>query len=106
MTGSGQQHEIRIPAGGLSGTPVWKHRQPMFGRLLREPLVHFLAFAPYVFAAYHTLAPSADWDHTDRIVVTAGKIEQIGARFAQIWQRPPTPQELKGLIDEDGRDEP
>jgi hypothetical protein len=72
----------------------------MFGRLLREPLVHFLAFALTVFGAYHVLAPSADGGKTDRIVVTAGKIEQIAARFAQVWQRPPTPQELKGLIDE------
>ena len=77
----------------------------MFGRLLREPLVHFLAFALIVFAAYHILAPSADGDHTGRIVVTAGKIEQMGARFAQVWQRPPTPQELKGLIDEEVKEE-
>ena len=105
MTGSGQQHEIGLPAGGLSGTPIWRHRQPAFGRLLREPLVHFLAFALIVFAAYHILAPSADGDHSGRIVVTAGKIEQMGARFAQIWQRPPTPQELKGLIDDEVKEE-
>jgi hypothetical protein len=76
----------------------------MFGRLLREPLVHFLAFALIVFAAYHILAPSAD-GRTGRIVVTAGKVEQIAVRFAQIWQRPPTPQELKGLIDEEVKEE-
>jgi hypothetical protein len=77
----------------------------MFGRLLREPLVHFLAFALIVFAAYHILAPSRDGGQTGRIVVTAGKIEQMGARFAQVWQRPPTPQELKGLIDEEVKEE-
>ena len=71
----------------------------MFGRLLREPLVHFLAFALVVFGAYHVLAPSADGGKTGRIVVPAGKIEQLAARFAQVWQCPPTPQELKGLID-------
>jgi hypothetical protein len=77
----------------------------MFGRLLREPLVHFLAFALIVFGAYHVLAPSADGGRTGRIVVTSGKIEQIAARFAQVWQRPPTPQELKGLIDEQVKEE-
>jgi hypothetical protein len=77
----------------------------MFGRLLREPLVHFLAFALIVFGAYHVLAPSGDGGKTGRIVVTSGKIEQIAARFAQVWQRPPTTQELKGLIDEEVKEE-
>jgi hypothetical protein len=77
----------------------------MFGRLLREPLVHFLAFALIVFGAYHVLAPSGDGGRTGRIVVTSGKIEQIAARFAQVWQRPPTTQELKGLIDEQVKEE-
>jgi len=77
----------------------------MLGRLLREPLVHFLAFALIVFGAYHVLAPSGDGGRTGRIVVTSGKIEQIAARFAQVWQRPPTPGELKGLIDEQVKEE-
>jgi hypothetical protein len=77
----------------------------MFGRLLKEPLVHFLAFALIVFAAYHILAPSADGGRSGRIVVTAAKVEQIAARFAQIWQRPPSTVELKGLIDEEVKEE-
>jgi hypothetical protein len=77
----------------------------MFGRLLREPLVHFLAFALIVFGAYHVLAPSAEGGRTGRVVVTRGKIEQMAARFAQVWQRPPTTQELKGLIDEQVKEE-
>ena len=77
----------------------------MFGRVLREPLVHFLAIALIVFAAYHIMAPSADGVSTGRIVVTAGKVEQIAARFAQIWQRPPSPVELKSLIDEEVKEE-
>jgi hypothetical protein len=77
----------------------------MFGRVLKEPLVHFLALALTVFAAYRILAPSGDRDHAGRIVVTVGKVEQITTRFAQIWQRPPTSQELKGLIDEEVKEE-
>jgi parvulin-like peptidyl-prolyl isomerase len=77
----------------------------MFDRLLREPLVHFLAFAFIVFGAYHLLAPSADGGRSGRIVVTAAKVEQIAARFAQIWQRPPSLVELKSLIDEEVKEE-
>jgi parvulin-like peptidyl-prolyl isomerase len=33
-------------------------------------------------------------------VVSAGRIEQLASIFAKTWQRPPTPQELKGLIDD------
>jgi len=77
----------------------------MFGRLLKEPLVHFLAFALIVFAAYHILASPAGGGRSDHIVVTAAKVEQIAARFAQIWQRPPNLEELKGLIDEEVKEE-
>jgi hypothetical protein len=77
----------------------------MLGRLFREPLVHFVIVALIIFAVYHALAPSAEGGNKSHIVVTAGKIEQIAARFAQIWQRPPTPQELKGLIDEEVKEE-
>jgi hypothetical protein len=76
----------------------------MFGRVLREPLVHFLVLALIVFAGYRILE-SSDAKQTGHIVVTSEKVEQIATRFAQIWQRPPTPQELKGLIDEEVKDE-
>ncbi len=77
----------------------------MFARALREPLIHFLVLAVLVFAAYHIFASSTGGGNTDRIVVTSGKIEQVAARFAQVWQRPPGPQELKGLIDEQVKEE-
>jgi len=77
----------------------------MFGRVFREPLVHFFVLALLVFAAYHVFASSAGEGKADRIVVTSGKIEQIAARFAQVRHRPPSRQELKGLIDEQVREE-
>jgi PPIC-type PPIASE domain len=77
----------------------------MLGRLLREPLVHFLAFALIVFVVYRALAPAAGGGTSGRIVVTGEKVEQMAARFAQIWQRPPTAQEIKGLIDEQVKEE-
>jgi PPIC-type PPIASE domain len=77
----------------------------MCRRVLREPLVHFLVLALLVFAAHRILASSEDGSPTGHIVVTAAKVEHIATRFAQIWQRPPTAQELKGLIDEEVKEE-
>jgi len=36
----------------------------------------------------------------DRIVVSAGRIQQFENIFTKTWQRPPTAKELKGLIDD------
>ena len=69
-------------------------------KLLREPFVHFTALALLIFAAYAGLAPPAQQAPADSIVVSSGKIEQMAAIFARTWQRPPSPEELKGLIDD------
>ncbi|APO77927.1 rotamase superfamily PPIASE domain-containing protein (plasmid) [Rhizobium etli 8C-3] len=66
---------------------------------MREPLVHFLLLALLIFAGYGLLGADAK-DKPDRIIVTAPKIEQMATVFAKTWQRPPTAEELKGLIDE------
>jgi hypothetical protein len=69
-------------------------------RLAREPLVHFLVLAAIVFAAYAVINRSGEMEEPQRITVTPAKIEQISGLFAKTWQRPPTPAELKGLIDD------
>ncbi|MCK3779753.1 peptidylprolyl isomerase [Ensifer sesbaniae] len=70
----------------------------MLKRLLREPLVHFLALALLIFAAHGLLR--GDADHPDKIVVSASKIEQMATVFTKTWQRSPTADELKGMIDD------
>ncbi|WP_315856273.1 peptidylprolyl isomerase [Rhizobium leguminosarum] len=73
-------------------------------RVLREPLVHFLALALLIFAGYGLLGADTD-DKPDSIVVTASKIEQMATVFTKTWQRPPTAEELKGLIDDHVKEE-
>lgn len=67
-------------------------------RFVREPLVHFLLLALLVFGAYSLV--SRREPATATIDVTQAKIEQLAGLFAKTWQRPPTAQELKGLIDD------
>jgi hypothetical protein len=72
--------------------------------LLKEPLLHFLVLGAALFTAYGVFnrelpAPPGE------IIVSAGQIEHLAARFAQFQQRPPTTEELKGLIDQYVREE-
>src|SRR5688572_32392022 len=68
-------------------------------RLFRDPLLHFMALALVIFAIYGVLGPRGAVK-PDTIVVTASKIEQLAAVFGKTWQRSPSSQELKGLIDD------
>jgi hypothetical protein len=72
--------------------------------LLREPLVHFLMIGAGLFLLFHfTNGPAGD--KANRIVVTPGQVEQMEARFSRTWMRPPTKEELAGLIESYVRDE-
>ena len=44
-------------------------------------------------------------DSSDRIVVSTGQIEQLAELFTRTWQRPPTADELEGLIQEHIKEE-
>ena len=71
----------------------------VLGRLIREPLVHFVFVGAAVFAAYAFFADGEEAASRDRIVVTEGRVLQLAQVFSKTWQRPPTPQELRGLLD-------
>lgn len=73
-------------------------------RFLREPLLHFVVLGAALFALFGVVGqPDAAPPH--EIVVTSGKIRNIAAAFARTWQRPPTRQELDGLVQDYVREE-
>jgi hypothetical protein len=74
-------------------------------RLIAEPLVHFVAASALIFLAYAMLTGDRVDDARDTIVVSAGRVAQIVEIFTRTWQRPPTEDELKGLIDSFVREE-
>lgn len=74
---------------------------------LKDPLSHFLLLGVGLFVLF-------DWvggdevlplDQRAEIVITAGRIDSIGASFQKVWQRAPTQQELAGLIEDYIREE-
>jgi hypothetical protein len=73
-------------------------------RLLREPLLHFLAIGAALFLFFQWRGGGSG-PGSGRIVLTSGQIDHLAAGFAKTWQRPPTEAELKGLIDDWVREE-
>jgi hypothetical protein len=74
-------------------------------RLLKEPLLHFILLGAGIFLAYSLLQRNGGAREPDQIVVTVGQIEQMAAGFTKTWQRPPTPDELAGLVRDRVREE-
>ena len=73
-------------------------------KFLAEPLLHFLLIGALLFVLFEVLRSPGDVSDR-RIVITQSDIEALQANFARTWQRPPTMQELPGLIEEKVRGE-
>ena len=76
----------------------------MLRRLLREPLVHFLVLGTALFVLYDALS-GATGGSERRIVVNDATVAAIVRQHQAAWKRPPTPAELRGLVDAHVRDE-
>lgn len=71
--------------------------------LLREPMLRFLAIGLGLFVAHGLVAPAAT-DGRD-IVVSQARVDGLVRQYQATWHRPPTPDELAGLVDAYVRDE-
>jgi peptidyl-prolyl cis-trans isomerase C len=75
-------------------------------RWLREPLLHFLLIGATLFAIYHWLNPTAPNSNTSRkIELTSDDIRQLEISWTAQWQRPPTPEEMRNLVEDRVREE-
>jgi PPIC-type PPIASE domain len=66
-------------------------------RVLREPLLHFLLLGTAVFVAY-SLVTKPSSDEPGKIVISEGQVAAMAEGFARTWRRPPTGEEIEGLI--------
>lgn len=73
-------------------------------RLLREPLLHFLAIGGLIFLLFAAVDDTPDAP-TDLILVTPERIDRLAAGYNSVWKRMPTDDELEALIDEYVREE-
>jgi hypothetical protein len=69
-------------------------------RILREPLFHFLLAGVALFVLFSAVnsGQAGSGSSDSEIVVSEGRIHSITQKFMKVWQRPPTSQELDGLI--------
>jgi len=74
-------------------------------RWLKEPLIQFLLIGAVIYGAYGLFAPPAEEDMDATVVVDANRISSFVAQWQARWNRPPTQQELDGLIDTYVREE-
>jgi hypothetical protein len=76
-------------------------------KLLKEPLFHFLLLGGGFFSLFAVVSEDSDFegDQLEEIVVTEGRIASIVIQFGKVWQRPPTEEELDGLITDYVREE-
>jgi hypothetical protein len=66
-------------------------------RILREPLLHFLLLGAAIFAAYGLVSKRISAE-PGKIVISAGQVAAMAEGFTRTWRRPPTGEEIEGLI--------
>ncbi len=69
-------------------------------QLTREPLFHFLLIGAGIYGAYALYGTPDEGIANNTIVVDAGRIDLFISAWEQRWNRPPTEQELNGLINQ------
>lgn len=73
---------------------------------MREPLLHFMLIGLGLFALREGWrSRTAEEKEAERVEVNAAEVEWLGKSFQSRWLRPPTAEELRGLVDDSVRRE-
>lgn len=72
----------------------------IFVRVVREPLVHFLAIGAALFVANGLIHGPDQGPASDTIVISGGRVNQIAESFVLLAGRAPTKEELQSLVDD------
>lgn len=72
-------------------------------RWIKEPLLHFLLLGAVIFLIYDQFAGKGS--APGEIFISRGQQENLLNTFGRTWQRPPTPEEFQGLLQDYVRQE-
>ena len=98
LPGSARASSSRTVDSGLSETE--ERHVKWFVRALQEPLLHFLVLAAGLFALSYVFSRSPTAQQPDTILVSQQRLKNLILIFQRTWQRPPTQQELDGIVNE------
>lgn len=76
-----------------------------WARGMHDPFVHFLAIGIALMALYGLVTPPRPAASTLRIELTPDDVRQLQVAWTSKWKRPPTPAEMRGLVDQKVREE-
>ena len=69
-------------------------------RLTREPLIHFAVIGACIYLLYGFYGPQESQELERTVTISAGEVTWLEESWAKRWNRPPTPVERQGLIDQ------
>jgi peptidyl-prolyl cis-trans isomerase C len=79
---------------------------PVFKHWLREPLLHFLLLGAALFAAYgYFNRGPGGVESSKQITLTLDDLRQLDLYFESQWQRPPTAEEFRNLVEDKVQEE-
>ena len=73
--------------------------------LLREPLLHFLVLGAALFGLFGMFGKKNEAEAPAKIVISVARVATLADGFTRTWRRPPTEQELQGLVEDYIREE-
>jgi hypothetical protein len=74
-------------------------------KLTRDPLIHFLLLGILFFVVYTAVTGYFASDQKRQIEITDSEITLLAEGWSRRWMRPPTEQELRGLVEARVREE-
>jgi hypothetical protein len=73
-------------------------------RLLKEPLLHFIVLGAALFSLFN-LVNQKRAEQPAKIVISVGQVANLADGFARTWNRLPSQDELRGLLEDHIREE-
>lgn len=67
-------------------------------KIMKDPLFHFLAIGALIFVVFTAFNKEEVSTDGKKIVVSSGDVERLAANWSKKWNRQPTEDELKGLV--------
>lgn len=77
------------------------HKQSIFTKLLKEPLLHFLLIGVGLFVLFSQLNSGDEANDTQKIIITKSKIEVLVDTFVADKGKTPTNKEIQKLVEDD-----